>query len=380
MPHESSTARAFRFELIRADGAGPRRGRLITPHGAVETPAFMPVGTAGAVKSVSPGEVAATGAQILLGNTYHLGLRPGADVVASLGGLHKFMGWPGPILTDSGGFQIFSLAALREVGESGVAFRSHLDGSAHVMTPESAIEAQRMLGSDISMVLDECPPASATRDQVAGAMRRTTAWSRRCREVFDGSDGRALFGIVQGGVHEDLRREHAQQVVEIGFDGYAVGGVSVGEARDLIYDVGRWMGGMLPRAAPRYMMGLGAPEDLIELVGSGFDMFDCVMPTRNARNGTLFTSRGLVHIRNEVHTRDAGPLDPDCDCMACSGFSRAYLRHLFLSREILGHRLNTIHNLAFYQRLMAGAREAIAAERFHAWRSDTLARMSEGAS
>jgi queuine tRNA-ribosyltransferase len=337
------------------------------------------VGTQGSVKALSPEEVAATGAQIILGNTYHLYLRPGHEIIEGLGGLHRFMGWPGPILTDSGGFQVFSLSALRKVSDDGVEFRSHLDGSLHLLTPEKAVEVQRALGSDISMVLDECPPATAGRDEIARAMRRTTGWALRCRRAFGGGDGRALFGIVQGGIQEDLRREHAQEIAAMGFDGYAVGGVSVGEAPELIHGIGRLMGPLLPAGAPRYMMGLGTPADLLELIGSGFDMFDCVMPTRNARNGTLFTSRGMLHIKNEACTRDGAPVDPDCACYTCRNFSRAYLRHLHLSREILGHRLNTIHNLAFYEALMAGAREAIASGGFAAWRQGTLARLEEGA-
>ena len=376
--HTGAGSRAFGFDLLRTDPTGARRGRLFTARGTVDTPAFMPVGTYGAVKSLAPEEVAATGAQILLGNTYHLFLRPGHEVIASLGGLHRFMGWSGPILTDSGGFQVFSLASLRKVTDAGVEFRSHLDGALHMLTPEKAMEIQAALGSDISMVLDECPPGQAPRDVVAGAMERTSAWAARCRRAVPAGAGRAVFGIVQGGVHADLRRAHAQEIVAIGFDGYAVGGVSVGEPRELIHEVGRLTGPLLPSGSPRYMMGMGSPEDLLELIGSGFDMFDCVMPTRNARNGTLFTSRGPLHIRNEAWTRDERPLDPSCGCAACSRFSRAYLRHLFLSSEILGHRLNTIHNLAFYQGLVRGAREAIAAGDYASWRARTMAGLAEG--
>jgi len=370
------------FELLSADPATrARRGRLLTAHGPVETPAFMPVGTYGAVKSLSPDEIAATGSAIILGNTYHLYLRPGHETIAALGGLHRFMGWDGPILTDSGGFQVFSLAALRKVGDDGVEFRSHLDGSTHVLTPEKAIGIQRALGSDISMVLDECPPATAPEGDLIEAMRRTTAWALRSKEAFaghgGGADGHALFGIVQGGTHERLRREHAAAIVSIGFDGYAVGGVSVGEPPEEIHRIGEVTGPLLPPDAPRYMMGLGRPADLLALVGSGFDMFDCVMPTRNARNGTMFTSRGVLHIRNEAHTRDPLPLDEECGCVACRRFSRAYLRHLFMSKEILGHRLNTIHNVTFYQTLMRGAREAIERGDYADWSRRTLARMEE---
>lgn len=376
MPEEMPV-RTFRFELLATESGGARRGRLHTAHGTIETPAFMPVGTHGAVRTLSPEELSAAGVEVLLGNTYHLYLRPGHQTIACLGGLHRFMSWSGPILTDSGGFQVFSLADLRKVNDDGVAFRSHLDGSSHLLTPELAIEVQRALGSDISMVLDECPSSMASRDEIERAMSRTTLWANRCKRAFDRAQGGALFGIAQGGIHEDLRREHAQQIAEIGFDGYAVGGVSVGEDQDRIYEVGRWMGGTLPAAAPRYMMGLGTPLDLLELIASGFDMFDCVIPTRNARNGTLFTSRGLVHIKNEIFARGGEPVDPSCACYTCRRFSSAYLRHLYLSKEILGHRLNTIHNVTFYQTLMAGAREAIAQRRYGAWRDETRARMRE---
>ena len=370
---------AFRFDLLSVDpSTGARRGRLSTPRGEADTPAFMPVGTHGAVKSLSPDELAATGSRIILGNTYHLYLRPGHEVIAGLGGLHAFMAWPGTILTDSGGFQIFSLAALRKVEDHGVEFRSHIDGSSHTITPEKAIEIQAALGSDISMVLDECPPATATRDAIAVAMRRTTHWAVRSKQAFGEGVGRALFGIVQGGIHEDLRREHAAEILGIGFDGYAVGGVSVGEAPEQVLAVGRLMGDLLPAGSPRYMMGLGSPADLLHLIGYGFDMFDCVMPTRNARNGTLFTSRGALHIRNETYARDSRPVDERCSCSGCRTFSRAYLRHLFLSGEILAHRVNTLHNLAFYQSLMRGARESIGVGRYAHWRDETLAAMREG--
>ena len=368
------------FELIATDPSGARRGRLTTPHGEVDTPAFMPVGTHGAVRSLSPEEVEACGSQIVLSNTYHLYLRPGQEVIARLGGLHRFMGWKGPILTDSGGFQVFSLSTLRRLSDEGVEFRSHLDGSSHLLTPEVAVRVQRALGSDIAMVLDECPPASADRAAVAEAVRRTTGWAIRCKEAFAASAGEAtgrgaLFGIVQGGTHEDLRLEHAERISRIGFDGYAVGGVSVGEAAERVYQVAEVMGRALPAAAPRYMMGLGSPADLVRLVGLGFDMFDCVLPTRNARNGTLFTWRGKLHIRNETFARDPRPLDGDCRCPACRGFSRAYLRHLFMSGEILGHRLNTLHNLTFYQDLMRSAREAIERGSWPSWRDAALQRL-----
>ncbi|HEY3175387.1 MAG TPA: tRNA guanosine(34) transglycosylase Tgt [Candidatus Polarisedimenticolia bacterium] len=373
----------FRFDVVAIDPTGARRGSLSTAHGAIETPVFMPVGTYGAVKSLSPEELTAAGARIILGNTYHLYLRPGHEVIEQLGGLHRFMGWDGPILTDSGGFQIFSLAALRRVTDDGVEFRSHLDGSLHFLSPEKAIEVQRALGSDICMVLDECPPATAPREALARAMSRTTSWAIRCKRAFaaetrESGDGGALFGIVQGGVEADLRLEHVRQIVDIGFHGYAVGGVSVGESPGDIHAIGRLLGPLLPDHAPRYMMGLGTPRDLIELMGSGFDMFDCVMPTRNARNGTLFTWSGPLHIRNEAFSRDPRPIEEGCLCYACARFSRAYLRHLYLSKEILGHRLNTIHNLSFYQSLMSAARAAIDEGRYAGWRDRALERLGRG--
>jgi queuine tRNA-ribosyltransferase len=374
----ATRASALRFEVTALDrGTSARGGSLETRHGTVDTPAFMPVGTHGAVKSVTPDEVARTGTGIVLSNTYHLYLRPGHDVIADLGGLHRFMGWSGPILTDSGGYQVFSLASLRRLDDEGATFQSHLDGSSHSLTPESAVRIQAALGSDIAMVLDECPPAGASRDDVRGAMRRTTLWARRSRAAMDRLDGDlpALFGIVQGGVHGDLRVEHLEEIRAIAFDGYAVGGVSVGEPAEEIHAVGQLMGPRLPAGSPRYIMGLGKPADLLRLIGAGFDLFDCVLPTRNARNGTLFTSRGLVHIRNEAHRRDPAPLDEACSCPACAGFSRAYLRHLFMSQEILGHRLNTLHNLTFYQSLMRGAREAIARGEYAAYRDGWLERL-----
>ena len=373
---------SFAFNLMATDPTGARRGKLQAPHGTVDTPAFMPVGTYGAVRSLSPDELEGTGSQIVLGNTYHLFIQPGHETIAGLGGLHRFMSWPRPILTDSGGFQVLSLAALRNVREEGVEFRSHLDGAMHLLTPEKAVEIQRALGSDISMVLDDCPPASATREEVARAMERTTAWAVRSKRAFlaakDGDCSQVQFGIVQGGVHEDMRREHLEATVAIGFDGYAIGGVSVGEEPERIHSVGQLTGPLLPDETPRYMMGMGSPADLLRLVGSGFDMFDCVMPTRNARNGTLFTPTGVLHIKNEAHTRDARPVDEDCPCYTCDRFSRAYLRHLFMSKEILGHRLNTIHNLTYYQTLMSAARQAIESGRYADWRDKTLARLGEG--
>ena len=374
---------SFRFETTHQDaGSRARRGLLHTLHGTVETPVFMPVGTHGAVRALSPDEILATGTQMILSNTYHLYLRPGAATIEEMGGLHRFMGWSGPILTDSGGFQVFSLAERRRITDEGVEFRSHLDGSSHLLTPETAILIQRALGSDVAMILDECPAATATRDEHIQAMRRTSAWSRRCLDVFGAGSatGSALFGIIQGGTHADLRREHASEIVALGFDGHAVGGVSVGESREEIWGVGELTGPLLPVEKPRYMMGLGAPSDLVRLIGYGFDMFDCVMPTRNARNGTLFTRHGMLHIKNEAHTRDPRPIDEECACYACRRFSRGYLRHLFLSGEILGHRLNSIHNVHFYQDLMRGAREAIASGSYAVWRDATLEGFAQGVS
>ena len=356
---------AFGFELLSRDGAA-RRGRMRTARGIVETPQFMPVGTAGAVKAVTPGELRAVGTTILLGNTYHLYLRPGHATVRDLGGLHRFMGWDGPILTDSGGFQVFSLEGLRTIDERGVRFRSHLDGSTHELTPELSMEIQVALGSDVAMAFDECPPLPSPREAIAAAVDRTTRWARRCRDAWRG-DG-VLFGIVQGGPHADLRARSAEALVALDFPGYAVGGVSVGEPPEAIAGAARLTAAMLPDDRPRYLMGVGRPEDLVEAVAAGIDLFDCVMPTRNARNGQLFTSEGRINIKNEAHRADPRPLDPACSCETCRGYSRAYLRHLYLSKEILASRLNTIHNLAYYLRLMGDVRAAIEEGRFEAFR------------
>jgi queuine tRNA-ribosyltransferase len=364
-------SRAFAFELLRRDGAA-RRGRVSLARGVVETPQFMPVGTAGTVKAVTPAELRACGATIVLANTYHLYLRPGHDLVRALGGLHRFMNWPAPILTDSGGFQVFSLEGLRRVDDEGVSFRSHLDGSQHRLTPESSMEIQAALGSDIAMALDECPPLPAPRAAVAAAVARTTRWARRSREAYRGPG--VLFGIVQGGPYEDLREASAGDLRALDFPGFAIGGVSVGEPPEAIARVARTTCALLPEDRPRYLMGVGRPQDLVEAVGAGVDLFDCVMPTRNARNGQLFTSQGKVNIKNEVHKSAAGPLDPACPCETCRGYSRAYLRHLFLAKEILAARLNTIHNLTYYLGLMNGMREAIAEGRFAAFRAAFLAR------
>jgi queuine tRNA-ribosyltransferase len=362
------------FELVATDGAA-RRGRLVTPHGIVETPAFMPVGTAGAVKSLSPADLREVGAEIVLANTYHLFLRPGHTLVRDLGGLHRFMGWPGPILTDSGGYQVWSLAALRTIGEAGVRFRSHLDGGGeHLLTPELAIEVQQALGADILHPLDECLPYPAPRADVAASLARTLRWARRSREAHRAGAGRgqACFGIVQGGMHADLRRAAAEETCAIGFDGYALGGFAVGEPHGLMVDLVGRTADHLPAGQCRYLMGVGRPADLVEAVGLGIDLFDCVLPTRHARTGQLFTRAGLVMIRHAVHARDPGPLDPTCPCYTCQCFSRAYLRHLFLARELTVYRLLTLHNLTYYLALMAEIRAAIAEGRLAALRRAVL--------
>jgi queuine tRNA-ribosyltransferase len=324
------------------------------------------VGTQGAVKTVTPEEVRDCGAQAILANTYHLHLRPGEGLVRDLGGLHRFMHWDGPILTDSGGFQVFSLSELRKVTPEGVHFRSHLDGSKRFLTPESAVDIQEALGSDIMMVLDECLQYPATREQAEASLELTRVWAARCKAAWRGSN--ALFGIVQGGAWPELRLRSLEGLLQIDFPGYALGGFSVGEPPTLMYDLVGETAPHLPADRPRYLMGVGTPADLIEAVDRGIDFFDCVMPTRNARNGTLFTAAGTVNIRNAVHAADPGPLEAGCPCAACRSYSRAYLRHLALSRETLGLRLNTIHNLSYYQRLMAGARDAVAAGRWEAFR------------
>ncbi len=344
------------FEVTATDGRA-RAARMETPRGVVETPAFMPVGTAGTVKGVRPHELVGIGAQIVLSNTYHLYLRPGHDVIAELGGLHSFMGWDGPILTDSGGFQVLSMSGLTRIDDDGVIFRSHLDGSTHLLTPEKSMEIQAALGSDVAMVLDECPPLPAEREEIERAVRRTTDWARRSRQAYRGPG--VAFGIVQGGPHADLRERSAAELLELDFPGYAVGGVSVGESPEALAQTARLTAPMLPADKPRYLMGVGRPEDLVEAVAAGFDMFDCSMPTRNARNGTLFTSEGKINIKRSEFKRDPRPLDPRCSCEACRHHSRAYLRHLFVAGEILSSVLCTLHNLTYYLGLMERLREGI---------------------
>lgn len=348
------------FEVQARDGAA-RRGRLTLGRGAVDTPAFMPVGTAATVKALRPEEVAGTGAQILLCNTYHLMLRPGAARVAKMGGLHSFMNWPGPILTDSGGFQVMSLAALRKITEHGVTFRSHLDGSAHELTPERSIEIQHQLDADVTMAFDECTPFPATEEEAARSMRLSMRWAKRSREAFKERPGKALFGIVQGSVIPELRAESAAALTAIGFDGYAVGGLAVGEGFEAMCATLDVTVPHLPTDRPRYLMGVGKPTDIIAAVMRGIDMFDCVMPTRSGRTGQAFTRDGPINLRNARFAEDQAPLDGECACPACRGYSRAYLHHLTKAGEILGLMLLTQHNVTFYQDLMRGLRAAIAA-------------------
>jgi queuine tRNA-ribosyltransferase len=346
------------FEVTARDGAA-RRGRLATAHGVVETPVFMPVGTAGTVKAMTPEGVGASGARIVLGNTYHLMLRPGAERIAALGGLHRFMNWPYAILTDSGGFQVMSLAKLRTISEDGVAFRSHLDGSRHLLTAERSIEIQHLLGADVTMALDECTPFPSPCQAVAASMELSMRWAERSRRRFVERPGRGIFGIVQGGVHPDLRRRSAARLVEIGFDGYAVGGLAVGEGQARMFEILDATVPAMPADRPRYLMGVGKPADLVGAVMRGIDMFDCVLPTRSGRTAQAFTRRGALNLRNARHADDPAPLDPECACPACREYGRAYLHHLCRSGEILGAMLLTAHNLRYYADLMAQMRAAI---------------------
>lgn len=351
----------MKFELLGTQGRA-RRGRLHFPRGTIETPAFMPVGTYGTVKAMTPEELRDIGAEIILGNTFHLMLRPGMDVIRAHGGLHGFMHWDGPILTDSGGFQVWSLGKLRKITEHGVQFQSPVDGSPHFLGPEEAIAVQHDLGADIVMIFDECTPFPATEEQARASMELSLRWAERSR-IAHGVHPSALFGIVQGGMYEHLREASLDGLQRLDFDGYAIGGLSVGEPKEDMLRILDHLAPRMPADRPRYLMGVGTPEDLVEAVSRGVDMFDCVMPTRNARNGWLFTHEGVVKIRNQRHTRDTGPLDPHCGCYTCRNYSRAYLRHLHQANEILGARLNTLHNLYYYQNLMRGLREAIAAKR-----------------
>ena len=376
---------SFAFQVIDRDG-GARRGVMTTPHGTIETPAFMPVGTQGAVKGVTQRDLEGLGAEILLSNTYHLYLRPGDDLIARRGGLHRFAGWPRPILTDSGGYQVFSLAARRTITEEGARFQSHLDGSSHLLTPEKAADIQAQLGSDVAMVLDECLALPAAEADVRASMERTLRWAARARERFlalrDGgapgvivtNPGQAQFGIVQGGVYADLREESAAETVKIGFEGYAIGGLSVGEPPPVMYDIVSGTAPKLPDGRPRYLMGVGTPADIVEAVARGVDLFDCVLPTRNARNGQLFTSAGRLNISNARYAEDDGPADPACGCYTCRHFSRAYLRHLFLAREMNAATLNTLHNLHFYLDTLRRIRESLRFGRFESFRHEFLQR------
>ncbi|MEL6532169.1 MAG: tRNA guanosine(34) transglycosylase Tgt [Pseudomonadota bacterium] len=362
-------ARRFGFERIAQDGAA-RTGLIETPRGQIRTPAFMPVGTAATVKAMQPESVAATGADILLGNTYHLMLRPGSERIARLGGLHRFMNWPGPILTDSGGFQVMSLSDLRKLDESGVRFKSHIDGSEHLLSPETSMAIQADLGSDIVMCFDECPALPASRDRIAQSMELSMRWAARSKEAFGDRPGHALFGIQQGGLEEDLRAQSAEALREIGFDGYAVGGLAVGEGQAAMLGCLDYAPGQLPEDKPRYLMGVGKPDDIVGAVKRGIDMMDCVLPSRSGRTGQAWTRRGQINLKNARHKDDPRPLDEDCTCPACRNYSRAYLHHLIRSGEILGSMLLTWHNLHYYQELMSGMRAAIAAGRFDAFERD----------
>ena len=356
---------AVTYELIKEDPrTRARRGRLHTPHGTIETPVFMPVGTAGTVKAMLPEEVKSLGAEIILSNTYHLYLRPGHDIVREAGVLHKFMNWDRPILTDSGGFQVFSLGAMRKISEKGVKFRSHIDGSSHMLTPEKSIEVQNALGSDIMMAFDECAPYPADYSYVKNSLERTTRWLRRCKEAHKDTERQSLFGIMQGGMYKDLRYQSAMEIVELDLPGYAIGGLSVGEPRELMYEVLDYAADYLPKDKPRYVMGVGTPDHLFEGVERGVDMFDCVLPTRLARNGSAMTSHGKVNIKNARFERDFTPLDHECDCYVCRNYSRAYLRHLFIANEILSSMLLSYHNLHFLVHTMQNIREAIEQDRF----------------
>ena len=382
-PFDNAQGTPFRFTLRRTDGPA-RLGEFETPHGLVQTPAFMPVGTQGAVKATLHRDLIESGAEIILGNTYHLFLRPGDELIARRGGLHRFIGWDRPMLTDSGGFQVFSLAERRTITEEGAEFQSHLDGSRHQLTPERAVDIQARLGSDIAMVLDECLAYPATREAAVDSMQRSVRWAARCRarrerlretppsDVTVTNSGQAQFGIVQGGVFADLRRESAEATVAIGFEGYAIGGLSVGEPIDQMYMVVQETAGRLPPASPRYLMGAGTPEDLVECVARGIDMFDCVLPTRNARNGQLFTSLGRLNIKNAKYAEDESPVDPACRCYTCTHHSRAYLRHLYQAGEMTAGALNTLHNLTFYLDTMQRIREAIQLGTFEHFRQEFI--------
>ena len=362
---------AVRYELIKTcKQSGARLGKLYTPHGEITTPIFMPVGTQATVKAMSPEELKEINSQIILSNTYHLYMRPGHSIVEKAGGLHKFMNWDRPILTDSGGFQVFSLGPLRKITEEGVEFRSHLDGSKHFISPEKAIEIENALGADIIMAFDECAPYPADRDYVKNSLERTTRWAKRCKEAHKNTETQALFGIVQGGMYKDLREQSAKEIMELDFPGYAIGGLSVGEPKHLMYEVLDYTTPLLPEDKARYLMGVGSPDDLIEGVIRGIDMFDCVLPTRIARNGTAMTSHGKVVVRNASYAEDFTPLDPECSCYTCKNYTRAYIRHLVKTNEILGSRLISYHNLYFLLKLMENVRNAIMEDRLLDFRAE----------
>ncbi|MHB8541466.1 MAG: tRNA guanosine(34) transglycosylase Tgt [Candidatus Acidiferrales bacterium] len=368
----------FRFEVLKTDPSGARLGRLETPHGVIETPAFMPVGTLGTVKGLTQESLEALSAQIILANTYHLYLRPGAELIREMGGLHKFMSWPHPILTDSGGYQVFSLSDLRKVTDDGVTFRSHIDGSEHFLSPERAIEIQLALGSDIMMVLDECIEASSNEERATAAAARTFDWAKRsiayCKEHGD-AQRQMMFGIVQGGAHANLRRRSAEEMVSLNFPGYAIGGLAVGEPHEVTCEMTAQVTSLLPRERPRYLMGVGRPEQIADYVARGVDMMDCVLPTRSARHGCLFTWQGRILIKNACYARDPRPIDPACQCPTCRRYSRAYLRHLFLSKELLGATLTTLHNVYFYLDIMAEIRKSIRFGNLVGFCSDLQARL-----
>jgi len=365
------------FKLVKKDPATEaRQGRISTAHGQVETPVFMPVGTQGTVKALLPEMLQEAGVKVVLGNTYHLYLRPGHELISNLGGLHKFMHWSGLILTDSGGFQIYSLAPLRKITQEGVLFRSHIDGTKHFLSPRLAVEIQQALGSDIMMCLDECPPYPTSFAAAEKSLSLTTSWAQECRAAKKNTP-QALFGIVQGGCYRELRQRAAAELVEIGFDGYALGGLSVGEPKDIMLDLVREITPLLPENSPRYLMGAGTPEDIVSCVAHGIDMFDCVIPTRCARHGLLFTNEKKVVIRNARYRNDEGPVDPSCDCYTCRNYSRAYLRHLFVAKEILAMTLCTIHNVRYYMRLMENIRAAITEGRYHEFCKEFLSRTNE---
>nr|WP_170538434.1 tRNA guanosine(34) transglycosylase Tgt [Ruegeria arenilitoris] len=367
----------FSFELKATDGKA-RTGVIHTPRGEVRTPAFMPVGTAATVKAMMPESVRATGADILLGNTYHLMLRPTAERIDRLGGLHKFMNWERPILTDSGGFQVMSLAGLRKLTEKGVTFKSHIDGSKHELTPERSMEIQRLLGSDIVMCFDECPALPADRDRIAESMRLSMRWAERSRDAFGDRPGHALFAIMQGGLERDLREESAEALKAIGFEGYAVGGLAVGEGQEAMFDCLDYAPDFLPTDKPRYLMGVGKPDDIVGAVARGIDMMDCVLPSRSGRTGQVFTRRGVVNIKNARHADDPRPLDEQCTCPACSNYSRAYLHHVFRANEMISGMLLTWHNLHYFQEIMQCMRDAIAAGAFEVWQAEFHAQRALG--